>query len=356
MGLCMSKEQKALEAKEGATRRAAEADRLMKQKTVKLLLLGAGESGKSTLVKQMKIIHGHGYTNEELLSYRPTVCDNLVSSMMAVMKAMLKLRINLQDQKNRTYVMAVLQAKQGGALPASGLPDALATAIRALWQDGGVQACFARRNEFQLNDSARYYFEQIDRIASTSYVPTQQDVLRARVRTTGVIETSFKYKDLIFQIIDVGGQRSERRKWMPHFEDVTALIFVSALSGYDLTLEEDEDTNRVHESMSLFEGIANNKFFGDTSMILFMNKTDLFKEKLAKSPLKTYFPDYTGDGADVVSAQNFICDKFLALNKNPRKQIYKHFTCATDTGNIDMVFRAVSDIIEEKFLESIGMN
>jgi len=69
-----------------------------------------------------------------------------------------------------------------------------------------------------------------------------------------------------------------------------------------------------------------------------------------------YFPDYTGDGADVVSAQNFICDKFLALNKNPRKQIYKHFTCATDTGNIDMVFRAVSDIIEEKFLESIGMN
>ena len=75
---------------------------------------------------------------------------------------------------------------------------------------------------------------------------------------------------------------------MPHFEDVTALIFVSALSGYDLTLEEDEDTNRVHESMSLFEGICNNRFFGETSMILFMNKTDLFKEKLSKSPLKRY--------------------------------------------------------------------
>ena len=335
----------------------ASSQQLMKQKTVKLLLLGAGESGKSTLVKQMKIIHGHGYTNEELLSYRATVCDNLVTSMMAVMKAMLKLRINLADQKNRTYVMAVLQAKQGGALSAGGegLPETLATAIRALWQDGGVQACYARRNEFQLNDSARYYFEQIDRIATSTYTPTQQDVLRARVRTTGVIETSFKYKDLIFQIIDVGGQRSERRKWMPHFEDVTALIFVSALSGYDLTLEEDEDTNRVHESMSLFEGIANNKFFGDTSIILFMNKTDLFKEKLAKSPLNKYFPDYTGDGGDVITAQNFICDKFLALNKNPRKQIYKHFTCATDTGNIDMVFRAVSDIIEEKFLDTLGL-
>jgi len=355
MGLCMSKEQKAIEAKHQALQRSAEADKALKQRTVKLLLLGAGESGKSTLVKQMKIIHGHGYTNEELQSYRPTVCDNLVSSMMAVMKAMLKLRINLADQKNRTYVMAVLQAKQGGPLPATGLSDSLATAIRALWNDGGVQSCFARRNEYQLNDSARYYFEEINRIASPDYQPTEQDVLRARVRTTGVIETSFSYKDLIFQIIDVGGQRSERRKWMPHFEDVTALIFVSALSGYDLTLEEDEDTNRVHESMSLFEGICNNRFFGETSMILFMNKTDLFKEKLSKSPLKRYFPDYTGPADDVVGAQNFICDKFLALNKNPRKQIYKHFTCATDTGNIDMVFKSVSDIVEEKFLDALGL-
>lgn len=68
-----------------------------------------------------------------------------------------------------------------------------------------------------------------------------------------------------------------------------------------------------------------------------------------------YFPDYTGPAEDVAGAQNFICDKFLALNKNPRKQIYKHFTCATDTGNIDMVFKSVSDIIEEKFLDMLGL-
>jgi GTPase SAR1 family protein len=97
-----------------------------------------------------------------------------------------------------------------------------------------------------------------------------------------------RYKELIFRIIDVGGQRSERRKWIQAFDDVKALIFVAALSGYDLTLEEDQDTNRVHESMTLFEGICNNRFFKDTAMILFMNKTDLFREKLARSPLKKY--------------------------------------------------------------------
>jgi len=353
MGLCMSKEQKERAAKDAAIEREAQAHAMVQQKTVKLLLLGAGESGKSTIVKQMKIIHGSGYTKEELESYRSTICDNLISSIMAVMKAMMKLRINLGDQSNRPHVMTVLNADRSQK---AALPENLARAIKALWVDPGVQDCYLRSNEYQLNDSARYYFDNLERIATGSYTPNQQDVLRARVKTTGVAETSFQYKELIFRIIDVGGQRSERRKWIQAFDDVKALIFVSALSGYDLTLEEDQDTNRVHESMTLFEGICNNRFFKDTAMILFMNKTDLFREKLARSPLKKYFPDFTGAGGDHVSAQKFILDKFLALNKNPTKRIYTHFTCATDTGNVDVVFKAVSDVIEKQFFDSIGLN
>ena len=61
--------------------------------------LGAGESGKSTLVKQMKIIHGDGFTPEELRSYKPTICDNLVHSMRAVLEAMGPLHINLGDHQ-----------------------------------------------------------------------------------------------------------------------------------------------------------------------------------------------------------------------------------------------------------------
>lgn len=100
--------------------------------------------------------------------------------------------------------------------------------------------CYRRSNEYQLNDSAEYYFYSIDRIAQASYVPTAQDVLRSRVRTTGIIETTFRYKDLIYRVFDVGGQRSERRKWIQCFDDVTAVIFVSALSGYDMKLFEDQ--------------------------------------------------------------------------------------------------------------------
>ena len=71
--------------------------------------------------------------------------------------------------------------------------------MKRLWSDRGVQHCFARSREYQLNDSAAYYLNSLDRIASPHYVPTQQDVLRTRVKTTGIIETHFTFKGLNFK-------------------------------------------------------------------------------------------------------------------------------------------------------------
>lgn len=95
-------------------------------------------------------------------------------------------------------------------------------------------------------------------------------------------------------MFDVGGQRSERKKWIQCFDGVTAVIFVSALCGYDMKLFEDQQTNRVHESLTLFDAICNNKFFTNTSMILFLNKVDLFEQKIQTHPLVDYFPEYAG--------------------------------------------------------------
>lgn len=96
-------------------------------------------------------------------------------------------------------------------------------------------------------------------------------------------------------MFDVGGQRSERKKWIHCFEGVTAIIFCVALSGYDLVLAEDEEMNRMIESMKLFDSICNSKWFVETSIILFLNKKDLFEEKISRSPLTICFPEYTGN-------------------------------------------------------------
>lgn len=125
-------------------------------------------------------------------------------------------------------------------------------------------------------------------------MPDQQDVLRARVRSTGIEEAEFTFEDLAFRMLDVGGQRSERRKWIHCFDCVTAVIFCVALSEYDQTLREDESQNRMKESLLLFDEICNSLWFKQTAFILFLNKTDLFRDKIAKKDLTCCFPDYTG--------------------------------------------------------------
>ena len=156
-------------------------------------------------------------------------------------------------------------------------------------------------------------------------------------------------------MIDVGGQRSERRKWIHCFEDVTAIIFVVALSEYDQMLYEDRQQNRMKESLALFDTIINYEWFQHTSIILFLNKKDILSEKVKISPISKYFPDYYGDPSDVSAVQEFILDMYVDLNRSDTKSIYPHFTCAPDTENIRFVFEAVADTILTNNLRGYGL-
>lgn len=94
---------------------------------------------------------------------------------------------------------------------------------------------------FTLHFLLHSYLNSLDRMSQLNYIPSQQDVLRTRVKTTGIVETQFTFKGLRFKMVDVGGQRSERKKWIHCFEGVTAIIFCVSLAGYDLVLAEDEE-------------------------------------------------------------------------------------------------------------------
>src|SRR5271156_3263605 len=85
------------------------------------------------------------------------------------------------------------------------------------------------------------YYQSIDRMFKADWMPDDQDMLHARLRTTGITETLFEMGDLNFRMMDVGGQRSERKKWIHCFEGVQCLLFMVALSGYDQCLVEDQN-------------------------------------------------------------------------------------------------------------------
>ncbi|KAI9353598.1 guanine nucleotide binding protein, alpha subunit [Obelidium mucronatum] len=407
-----------------------ERKQIEKERLVKLLLLGAGESGKSTILKQMTLIYGSGFSDEQVRIFREAMHMNLLISMGTLIKAMDTLKIPYEfkkpvDMEEATRRMATLpelpqiglevleeeddddgpvnmsrqksldssrllkkrpsvektnekQARSsklvleegkcvitddpvsqlaareyfayGGTERQPGLIADCARqvhsfedpvfgfnlkmamvpftieAIKTLWEDSGIQYCFSRSNEFQLVDSCAYIMENIDRISDVNFTPTNDDILIARIMTIGVTETRFKVGKMSLAIYDVGGQRSERKKWAQFFDDTQSIIYLVAISAYDQVCMEDNETNRIVESLNLFSSICNHPLFKKTDIVLFLNKIDLFQEKVKKRAISLYFPDYEGPNDFQESAKYFV-KRFKDINKYPNdKKIYPHLT------------------------------
>ncbi|KAJ7723127.1 putative G protein alpha subunit GNA-3 [Mycena metata] len=473
MGQSSSKETRSERARSDAIDRQIQSDSKRYKKECKILLLGSGESGKSTIVKQMKIIHQGGFEDRERVDYRTTVYKNVLDSAGTLAMVVRRVgvgRLGLVARQGRDgeedvgkhaavllrafpavvgrdahlvngdtynytpgysysdtdttatssdrgevevgvdpvpftrgsnsldsasyapdtpdsssytdYTRGGIQTGRVSARPGTGdssrftspfagagqaqqnadvlaqthakLTPALADAIWHVARAPAVERFIDEHpGEFYLMDSATYFFSHIHRIASPTYVPSEEDVLRARARSTAIIETRFWMGDLMIHMFDVGGQRSERKKWIHCFESVTSIIFCTALSEYDQVLEEERRVNRMRESLYLFESVINSRWFLRTSVILFLNKIDVFKRKLPKIPLGRYFPEYAG-GNDLQKAAKYILWKFMQENR-AKLTVYPHVTQATNTKNIRLVFAAVKETILQNALKDSGI-
>merc|ERR1712032_857631 len=142
--------------------------------------------------------------------------------MKVLLQALVKLEMSLELPENEDRAERIRNTSSTGETWSSETADD----IRHLWNDSGLQKVYDEKDKkFQLNDSAAYFFNDIERIGDNNYLPTNQDVLRCRVRSTGIDEVEFELDGLEFKMLDVGGQRSERRKWIHCFDCVTAILF-----------------------------------------------------------------------------------------------------------------------------------
>ncbi|XP_067630613.1 G protein alpha q subunit isoform X3 [Eurosta solidaginis] len=352
MECCLSEEAKEQKRINQEIERQLRRDKRDARRELKLLLLGTGESGKSTFIKQMRIIHGSGYSDEDKRGYIKLVYQNIFMAMQSMIKAMDMLKISYGKDEHSELGELVMSIDYETV---TSFEDPYLSAIKNLWADTGIQECYDRRREYQLTDSAKYYLSDLDRIEKEDYLPSEQDILRARVPTTGILEYPFDLDGIVFRMVDVGGQRSERRKWIHCFENVTSIIFLVALSEYDQILFESDNENRMEESKALFRTIITYPWFQNSSVILFLNKKDLLEEKIMYSHLVDYFPEYDGPQRDAIAAREFILRMFVDLNPDSEKIIYSHFTCATDTENIRFVFAAVKDTILQSNLKEYNL-
>jgi guanine nucleotide-binding protein subunit alpha len=101
----------------------------------------------------MKLIHEGGYSREERKLFKPIIFNNTIQSMRVILEAMELLEIPFDDQRALNHAQVILAEHE--QIHSDSLLPVVGRAIAVLWRDAGVQQCFQRSREYQLNDSAR---------------------------------------------------------------------------------------------------------------------------------------------------------------------------------------------------------
>lgn len=402
-----------------AKHRNKQISKLLKQhhkeelKRLKILLLGTGESGKSTITKQMRIIHINGFNMRERTEKICDIRKNIKESIVVLLLAMHQLQIPLECEESIISKDFILRE--------AGNPDIHRTSefldhAEKLWNDPGVQACYSRSHEYQLIDCAKYFLDKLHEIKSPAYIPSDQDILRCRCVTTAIQHIEFEVPDggnhIKFDVYDVGGQQGERKKWIQVFDSVTAILFIVDCSSFDQTLREDPEKNRLLEALENFDQVWNNRFLKYVSVLLFINKIDILAEKIARgrdiSELTKKYPDIFPDfdkfnpssseklqfleafpgqdteprkksrtasrsdvHPDTVKTAVYIKHLFMKIVKgdlNLKKRITKQernwhdehsceyfYTCAIDTNNVQRVMNGCRTLIIQNHLRRFGI-
>ncbi|KZP22079.1 heterotrimeric G-protein alpha subunit, GPA2-like protein [Athelia psychrophila] len=320
---------------------------------VKVLLLGSGDSGKSTILKQMRLIHRIPFDEREIEMYRQLVFNNLTRGMQALLESMEDMELEVAPD-NVDYIDLIENAPD--LRDSEPFPTTFYEPLQSLWADKNVQKAWSRGNEAALPETLIYFFDAIERVFDPEYQPTEADIVHCRARTIGITETTFYLRDHEMQMVDVGGQKSERRKWIHCFQDVTSILFLVSLSGYDQCLVEDKDANQMQDAMTIWDSICHSQWFKQTSIILFLNKNDLFEKKLPHSDIKNFFPDYDGEPGDVKAGKDYFKRRFARLaqkaGRSKEREIYIHSTTATDTALLRVVMAAVEALFCDQVLRT----
>lgn len=383
MGLLCSRQKTINRADAEENAQAAEIERRIAQETKaeqhihKLLLLGAGESGKSTIFKQIKLLFQTGFDEAELRSYTPVIFANVYQTIKILYDGAKELAQNESDTSK--YAVSLDNKEIGEKLSEIGsrtdfpfLTKATAKEIETLWNDPAIQETYSHGNLLQVPDCAQYFMDNLGRLSEVDYVPTKEDVLYARVRTTGVVEIQFspvgesRKSGEVYKLYDVGGQRNERKKWIHLFEGVTAVIFCAAISEYNQTLFEDETKNRMMETKELFDWVLKQACFEKTSFMLFLNKFDIFEKKVQKVPLTVceWFKDYqplASGKQEVEHAYEFVKKKFEELYFQSTRQdcvdrVFKIYrTTALDQKLVKKTFKLVDETLRRRNLIEAGL-
>jgi len=319
------------------------------------LNLGISGSGKTTFAKQMKIITLGGFTEEEKNNQRQIVLYNIILGLQELIKQAEKEEypIDPNNLKHCRYF------KQLDSIETE-WTEKIARKASILWLDPGIQKAFREDSHFQTQIShIDHFMGNLERITAQNYVPTNEDMLRARQRTSGEQTTVFIHEKIKYELYDCGGQKPERGKWeeiINSKESVSAIIYFVALDEYNVESFEEPEKTKMQISLEAWRDIIKSETIKerDITVLLFLNKIDLLTKKLLNSEERAEFgniyPQYSGDGID--SATESVKKKFLEYSKD--RDVSTHVICALDTGLMELIFKTIKTTVFNARLLTAG--
>lgn len=220
--------------------------------------------------------------------------------------------------------------------------------MRELWNDPSVRTALTiaeRRSEpsspvIRVDDVPGFFLPDVERIASPGYEPSDDDVIRARLRTMGVQEHRFTFERGLdtgreWRIYDIGGSRSQRSSWLSFFDEMDAIIFLAPISCFDEVLAEDPRLNRIEDSLTLWRSLCRSPLLARVQLILFLNKVDILRRKLASGVRVARHVTSFGDRSnDLETVARYFKTKFKEIHRvySPQQRPhYVYLTCVTDT-------------------------
>ncbi|KAJ7390356.1 hypothetical protein OS493_025607 [Desmophyllum pertusum] len=275
---------------------------------------------RQRFLKQLRIVYGDGYTEKERRGFKPIIYTNVRRAIIRILEAMEEIGLTFESEELKSTDLNKELLEHADTEDNENNNFSLQDRVPLLtsfWNDPAVQTCYEQRNLFYIDDSAKYFFENLERLSHPAYIPTHADILHVRQQTQGVQERKISVNSYNYRVIDVGGQKNQRKKWIHFFEGVTAVVFFASLSSYDEFVEEDENSNAMIDSVELFEEI-----------------------------------NYDG-GSDPEKGLNYIRELFMS-KKPADKHVYLHVTCATDTDVMKAVLKDVFEILVDINLKKLS--
>eukprot|EP01083_Nonionella_stella_P120120 359659_1 len=340
----------------------------------KILLMGCTGSGKNTIVKQLKIIDGNGFESRERSQYIANIHKGIICKMKWLIKYCDGNQLSMESQQ------AIQHFNQIQSTHA--LDDKIICSIKTLWNERLIKHTYSLHKQ----DSRSCFFDDIDRIASPEYIPSDKDIMCCTDSNTKIREhrSLIRSRYRSYHVINPCGQRSSWKKYIDCFDDVAAVVFVASFSCYHQAIHAYDDDlddlvfgyicnsysnvyniphelillikrfcdvpdqgNAMSQQLKMFDNICNHHAFEYSRIILLLNKKDLFEEKLDQYPLDKFslYKDFQGETSSYNDVFEYFQRLFESVDVNNNRRIFTQSTCATDINNIEKVFNDIQTVM-----------